>query len=93
MILPGAVAEHSHAPAVRTIVGIGDRAAEKRRDAEQRKELCRHLLRVYAPRVAHTGQRELRQPPGSKSSKRAALALPVEPVGRRDVGVAVATAN
>src|SRR5262245_18794158 len=34
----------------------------------------------------------MREPPGGKSSKRAALALPVEPVGGRDVGVRVATA-
>ena len=38
LVLPGAVAEHGDAWAVRTVVLIGDRAAKERCDAEQRKE-------------------------------------------------------
>src|SRR5206468_10752382 len=38
LVLPGAIAEHGNAWAVRTVVLIGDRAAKERSDAEQRKE-------------------------------------------------------
>ena len=81
--LPQLIAEHRDAGCVRTIVGLRRHAAEEWRDAEQWKEFRGHELHVQSNRIADAGQRRGGRPPGRQALKRAAVALPIEPVGGR----------
>src|SRR5688572_14432973 len=68
---------------VRSIVSLLNGSPEQWFDAEQRKELRRHGLRIEADRITKPGQGDRDRLPGRELLNGAALALPVEPIGRR----------
>ena len=75
--------EHSDLRRIRPVVLLRDRASERGRDAEQRKELGGHGLPVEERRFADARERVARRPPRRRRLERPARSLPVEPVGGR----------
>ena len=89
--LPQAMADDGHIGRIRAIVVFVDRAAEDRFNTEHWKELRRDRLQGQSRRFTRACQdRRASGRPCRDAFERAVVALPIEPVRRRDRVVTVA---
>jgi hypothetical protein len=86
--LPETMADDGRGRRIRPVVVFGERSAEHRLDAQQKKELMRHGLSTQPRRLAGAGERDRPRHPRGEPVEGPAFPLPVEPVRRRHAMVA-----